>query len=75
MKRKSDDELEILEKIVKEKQIPLNSYFGSSSSFSKAKNGSKMKKTFSPSVLRVLKYKATEENWIEKSLAHFDARN
>ena len=28
IKRKSDDELEILEKLVKKKQISLNSYFG-----------------------------------------------
>ena len=75
MKRKSDDELEILEKLLKKEQISRNSYFGSSLSFNKAKNGSKMKKTFFPSVLRLLKYKTTEENWIEKSLAPFDARN
>ena len=40
-KRKSDDELEILEKLVKKKQILLNSYLGCSSCFNKAKNNSK----------------------------------
>ena len=34
-----------------------------------------VKKTFSSSMLRLLKYKTVEENWIEKSLAPFDARN
>ena len=40
--RKSDDEFEILKKLVKKKQILLNSYFGSSSCFNKAR---KTKKT------------------------------
>ena len=44
-KRKSGDELEILEKLEKKKQILLNSYFGSCSCFKKAKNNSKTKKT------------------------------
>ena len=75
IKCKSDDELEILEKLVKKKQISLNSYFGCPLSFNKAKNDSKTKQTFSSSMLRLLKYKTVEENWIEKSLAPFDARN
>ena len=75
MKRKSDYEQEILEKLVKKKQISLNSYFGCPLSFNKAKNDSKTKQTFSSSMLRLLKYKTVEENWIEKSLAPFDARN
>ena len=57
---------EILEKLVTKKQISLNSYF---------KNDSKIKKIFSSSMLRLFKYKTVEENWIEKSLAVFDARN
>ena len=44
-KRKSDDESEILEKLVKKKQILLNSYFGCPSCFNKANNDSKTKKT------------------------------
>ena len=44
---KSDDELEISEKLVKKKQVLLNSYFGFSSCFNKAKNNSKTKKTSS----------------------------
>ena len=60
---------------MKKKQISLNSYFGCPLSFNKAKNDSKTKKTFSSSMLRLLKYKTVEENWIEKSLAPFDARN
>ena len=75
MKRKSDYEQEILEKLVKKKQISRNSYFGCPLSFNKAKNDSKTKQTFSSSMLRLLKYKTVEENWIEKSLAPFDARN
>ena len=75
MKRKSDYEQEILEKLVKKKQISLNSYFGCPLSFNKANNDSETKKTFSSFKLRLLKYKTIEENWIEKSLAPFDARN
>ena len=66
MKFRSDDELEILEKRVKKKQISLNSYFGCSSSFNNVKNDSKAKKTFSSSALRLLKSKTVEENWIKK---------
>ena len=44
-KCKSDNELEILEKLVKKKQILLHSYLGCSSCFNKAKNDSKTKKT------------------------------
>ena len=72
-KRKSDDELEILEKLVKKKQILLNTYFVFSACFNKAKNDSKTKKT-SSLVSRLLKYKNVEENWIEDSLAAFNAR-
>ena len=64
----------ILEKLVKKKQISLNSYFGCPLSFNKAKNDSKTKKTFS-SVLRSLKYKTVEESWVEKSLAPLNTRN
>ena len=60
----------ILEKLVKKKQISLNSYFGCPLSFNKAKNDSKTKQTFSSSMLRLLKYKTVEENWIEKSVQH-----
>ena len=60
IKRKSDDELEILEKLVKKKQISLNSYFGCPLSFNKAKSNSK---TISSSTLRLLKSKTVEENW------------
>ena len=73
-KHKSDDGLETLEKPVKKKQILLNSYFGCSSTSNKAKNDSKTKKTTSSSAPRLVKYKTVEENWIEKSLALFDAR-
>ena len=66
LKCRSDDELEILEKLVKKKQISLNSYFGCSSSFNNVKNDSKAKKTFSSSALRLLKSKTVEENWIKK---------
>ena len=72
-KRKSDDGLEILEKPVKKYQILLNSYFGCSSTSNKAKNNSKTKKTTS-SAPRLAIYKTVQENWIEKSLAFFDAR-
>ena len=71
-KLKSDDELEILEKPVKKKQILPNSFFGCSSTSNNAKNDSKKKTTsLAP---RSVKYKTVEENWIEKSLAPFDAR-
>ena len=60
---------------MKKKQISLNSYFGCSLSFNKAKNDSKTKKIFSCPVIRLLKYKTVEENRIEKSLAPFSARN
>ena len=50
IKRKSDDELEILEKLVKKKQISLNSYFGCRLSFNKAKSNSK---TISSSTLNL----------------------
>ena len=66
LKFRSDDELEILEKLVKKKQISLNSYFGRSLSFNNVKNDSKTKKTFSSSALRLLKSKTVEENWIKK---------
>ena len=70
LNRKSDREFEILEKLVKTKQILLNSYFGCSSCFNEAR---KTKKT-SSSVPRFLEYKTVEENWIEESLALFNAR-
>ena len=74
-KRQSDDRLEILEKPVKKKQTSLNSHFSCYSSSNKPKNDSKtMKTSSSSSVLRFVKYKTVEENWIEKSLAPFDAR-
>ena len=44
LKRKSDGGLEILENPVKKKQVSLNSYFGCSSTSTKAKNDSKTKK-------------------------------
>ena len=72
-KCKKDDELEILEKPVKKKQILLNSFFGCSSTSNNAKNDSKTKKTTS-STQRLVKYKTAAENWLEKSLAHFNAR-
>ena len=75
MKRKTIMSQEILEKLVKKKQISLNSYFGCPLSFHKAKNDNKTKKTVSFSILRLLKYKTVEENRIEKSLAPFSARN
>ena len=74
LKHKSDDELEMLEKPVKKKQISLKFYFVCSSSSNKAKYDIKTKKTSSSSAPRLLKYKTVEENWIEKSLAPFDAR-
>ena len=52
----------------KKKQILLNSYFGCSSSFNKAKNDSKTRKTSPSSVPRLLKHETVEENWMEKSL-------
>ena len=73
LKRKSDDELEILEKPVKKKQILLNSFFSCSSTSNNANNDSKTKKTTS-SAPRLVKYKTVEVNWIEKSLAPFDAK-
>ena len=69
-KRKGDDEFEILKKLVKKKQILLNSYFGCSSCFN---NASKTKKT-SSSASRLLEYKTVEENWIKESLAAFNVR-
>ena len=75
LKCKIDDELEIFEKLVKKKQLLLNSNFVCSLSFNKAKSDSKTNKTFSISALRLLKYKTVEEDWIEKSLAPFDAKN
>ena len=73
LKRKSDDELEILEKPVKKKQILLNSFFGCSSTSNNVKSNNKTKKTTS-SAPRLVKYETVKENWIEKSLAPFDAR-
>ena len=65
LKCKSDDKLEILEKLVKKlKQISLNSYFGCSSYFNKAKNNSKTKKTSSSSAPRLLKYKTVDNTII-----------
>ena len=52
--------LAILEKLVKKKQISLNSYFGCPLSFNKAKNDSKRKKTFSSSIILLLKYKTAD---------------
>ena len=72
-KCKSDDDLEILEKPVKKKQILLNSFFSCSSTSNNANNDSKTKKTTS-SAPRLVKYKTVEVNWIEKSLAPFDAK-
>ena len=72
-KCKKDDELEILEKPVKKKQILLYSFLGCSSTSNNAKNNSKTKKTNS-SAPRLMKYKTVEENWLEKSLAPFDER-
>ena len=60
-------------KLVKKKQILLNSYFSWSFCFKKAKNNIKTKIT-SSSVLRLLEYKTVEENWIEESLAAFNVR-
>ena len=51
----------------------LNSYFGCSSCFNKAKNNSKTKKT-SSSVPWLLKHKIVQENSIEESLGAFNAR-
>ena len=74
MKRKTIMSQEMLEKLVKKKQISLNSYFGCPLSFHKAKNDNKTMKT-SFSILSLLKYKTVEENRIEKSLAPFNARD
>ena len=64
-KPKSDDGLEILEKLVKIlKRSLLNAYFGCSST-SKQKNDSKTKKT-TTSAPRLVKYKTVAENWIKK---------
>ena len=41
LKLNSDDEFEILKKVVKKKQILLNSYFGCFSCFNKEKNTKK----------------------------------
>ena len=65
IKCKSDDELEIFEKLVKKKQISLNSYFGCPLSFNKAKSDGKTKETVSSSMLRLLKSKTVDENWIK----------
>ena len=61
LKFESDDGLEILEKPVKKKQISLNSYFSCSCTSDKAKNNSKIKKTSSSSVPRLVKYKTVKE--------------
>ena len=74
LKQKSDDELAIMEKPLKKKQISLNSYSSCSSSSNKAKTNNETKKTFSSLELRLAKYKTVEENWIERSLAPFYAR-
>ena len=55
LKCKIDDELEILEKLVKKKQLSLNSNFVCSLSFNKTKSDSKTNKTFSIYALRLLK--------------------
>ena len=75
VKRKSDDELEILENPVKKKQISLNSFFGCSFTSNNAKNDSKTKKTTS-SVPRLVKYKTVEQKLGRKifSTLSFDAR-
>ena len=75
MKRKTIMSQEMLEKLVKKKQISLNSYFGCPLSFHKAKNDNKTMKTLSFSILSLLKYKTVEENRIEKSLAPFNGRD
>ena len=74
LKWRSDDELEILEKLVKKKRISLILTLVALRLLT-IKNDSKAIKTFSSSVLRLLKYKTVAENWIKKSLAPFDARN
>ena len=75
LKRKSDDELEILENPVKKKQISLNSFFGCSFTSNNAKNDSKTKKT-TLSVPRLVKYKTVEQKLGRKiiSTLSFDAR-
>ena len=75
MKRKTIMSQEMLEKLMKKKQISLNSYFGCPLSFHKAKNDNKTMKTLSFSILSLLKYKTVEENRIEKSLAPFNGRD
>ena len=56
-----------------EKEANFGSYFGCFSTFNKAKNSDKTKKTSSSSMPRTVKYKTVKENCIEKSLAPFDA--
>lgn len=74
LKRKSD-ELEILEKLVKKKQISLDLISIALPLFNKAKNDSKSKKTTSSPAPRLVKYNTVDENCIEKSLAPFKVRN
>ena len=68
LKRKSDDELEILEKLVKKKQFGLIFILVALSVLIKQITTEKQRKPI------LLKYKTAEENWIEESLAAFNAR-
>ena len=70
---KSDEELEILEKSVRKKQTLLILFSVALALLRMQRTTAKQKKTTS-SAPRLVKYKTVEENWIEKSLAHFDTR-
>ena len=75
MTKRKIDELEILEKLVKQKYISFNLILVALPLLNTAKNDSKTKKTPSPLAPRLSKYKTVDENGIQKFLAVFDARN
>ena len=75
MTKRKIDELEILEKLVKQKYISFNLILVALPLLNTAKNDSKTKKTPSPLAPRLSKYKTVDENGIQNFLAVFDARN
>ena len=75
MTKRKTDELEILEKLVKQKYNLFNLILVALPLLNTAKNDSKTKKTPSPLAPRLSKYKTVDKNGIKKFLAVFDARN
>ena len=65
MTKRKIDELEILEKLVKQKYISFNLILVALPLLNTAKNDSKTKKTPSPLAPRLSKYKTVDENGIQ----------